>query len=282
MTLHTFKSAIDNVKIALIRRAKLIHTEKWQGTDIAGKPEMATYELKHVNLMCEMPTDNLDYYRQMIAPNLPWADEHFTRERVSREPINPGTTWKTWPWSQSADKFRNIAPEGWVEPQFNHTYAERYWPKYAGMWPGGVDHSKSSPLVAGLDGIRYKYGDLDDVVTQLVNEPYTRQAVLPVFFPEDTGAVHGGRVPCSLYYHFLVRPSSGGRNDIDISYSIRSCDWTRHFRDDLYLTVRLLLWVLSECKARDPWWVNVHPGTFVMNITSLHVFKNDYIREFRA
>ena len=66
------------------------------------------------------------------------------------------------------------------------------------------------------------YGDLDDVVTLLTNDPLTRQAFLPMWFPEDTGVVHGTRVPCSLGYHFMQRD---GR--LSITYYIRSCDIVR-------------------------------------------------------
>jgi hypothetical protein len=57
---------------------------------------------------------------------------------------------------------------------------------------------------------------------------------------------------------------------------MRSCDFVRHFRDDVYLTIRLLLWVLDRCRERSPEeWVDVTPGTFRMHITSLHMFVPD-------
>lgn len=277
----SFHSAIHNIKIGLKKRAVRVRTESWQG--IPARPDMDTYELKHVFIQCEMPQKDLLYYQQQIEPNLPWADDHFEQERVSGEPINPGKTWRQWPYAHSAEKFRTVCNWTTHEPQFNHSYAERYWPKLAGQTPDGRigpnrhmlydDHSHK--------GIRYRFGDLADVVDQLAREPHTRQAILPVFFPEDTGAVHGGRVPCSLFYQFLVRPDNkSGQDKIDITYTIRSCDWTRHFRDDVYLTVRLLLWVLGELRKKDERWNEVVPGTFVMLITSLHVFVNDYIAEF--
>lgn len=121
------------------------------------------------------------------------------------------------------------------------------------------------------NGIRYPYGDLSDVVRQIAREPLTRQAILPVFFPEDTGAVHGGRVPCSIFYQFFVRDGQ-----MAVTYMLRSCDIVRHFRDDIYLTVRLLLWVLQEARKLNPALADVRPGEFVMMITSLHMFVNDY------
>lgn len=57
---------------------------------------------------------------------------------------------------------------------------------------------------------------------------------------------------------------------------MRSCDFVRHFRDDVYLTIRLLIWVLNMCQLRDPkTWKMVTPGTFTMHITSLHMFESD-------
>src|SRR3954468_15378336 len=92
-----------------------------------------------------------------------------------------------------------------------------------------------------MRGIRYDYGDLQDVVDMLVRSPYTRQAVLPVWFPEDTGAVHGERVPCTLIYHWMLRD---GR--LHCFYDIRSCDFVRYFRDDVYFAMRLTQWLIEQ------------------------------------
>jgi thymidylate synthase len=144
---------------------------------------------------------------------------------------------------------------------------ERYWPRYAGRrgWKEGDGFSHAH------EGIRYEYGDLNDVVRQLASKPHTRQAYLPIFFPEDTGAVHGERVPCTLGYHFILR-----NGELHIVYYIRSCDAVRHFRNDVYMTARLLQWVLSQLHDTDlnedhP-WQEVEPGTLTMHITSFHCF----------
>jgi thymidylate synthase len=147
---------------------------------------------------------------------------------------------------------------------------ERYWPKYAGnpfYYPGNSESQDATVI----QGIRYEYGDLRDVVELLANDPYTRQAYLPVWFPEDTG---GGskRAPCTIGYHFMMR-----EDKLDINYHIRSCDFIRHFRDDIYLTVRLQLWVLEQCRKLNPQWDDVTLGRFDMQIGSLHVFRNDYL-----
>lgn len=254
MLYPNFKIAIDNVHKDFKTISHIIHTEKWQGVDISSKPEMATHELLNYVMRVTMANHTLDDLREQIQPNLPWADDHFL-ERVCGEPINPGEQWAKWPWGNHADKFRDS------EGKFNHNYMERYWPKQAGRGQHGLFPNF---------GIRYTYGDLDDVIRQLVREPNTRQAYLPIFFPEDTGAVHGGRVPCSLGYHFIHR-----HGYLHINYYLRSCEVYRHFKDDVYLTVRLLHHVLDKLRLQDNAWDSVEPGIFSMYITSFHCFKND-------
>jgi thymidylate synthase len=163
--------------------------------------------------------------------------------------------------------------------QFDHSYAERYWPKYAGRTPGGRIGSYTDLSMQHHRGIRFNYGDLNDLVDVLANEPLTRQAYLPVWFPEDLQACKDKkRVPCTLGYHFIMRDGK-----LDVTYYIRSCDYVRHFRDDVYLTIRLLLWVLEQCKLAAPErnWGEVMPGHLIMHITSLHMFKADHKRLYK-
>jgi thymidylate synthase len=255
----SFPDAIVKAASLLEFQSHVVHTERWQSMDISKKPEMATHEVLNFSFQVPMATDRLEYYQNEIQPNLPWADRHFEMERVSGLPINPGTTWREWPYALSADKFRT---EG---EQFSHSYAERYWPKHAHMIEG-------MPEASPMTGIRYDYGDLLDVVALLKRQPLTRQAILPVWFPEDTGAIKDQRVPCSISYHFIRR-----FDRLHIVYQLRSCDFVRHFRDDIYLTVRLLLWVLERLRELDPAkWESCDPGIFTMHITSLHLFANDY------
>lgn len=158
------------------------------------------------------------------------------------------------------------------EPTFNHNYMQRYWPKYAGMTEGGVINETTfePDYMWPHRGIKYEYGDLFDVINLLGDDPLTRQAYLPIWFPEDTG---GGakRAPCTIGYHFMMR-----NNHLDVNYHIRSCDFVRHFRDDLYLTARLVEWVIERLQERDDLWLSIRPGKFYMQIGSLHCFANDF------
>jgi hypothetical protein len=245
--------------------------KKWQSIEAP----QATCEIMNYSFMLSLGERTPTEHAAIIKPNLPWADRHFELERVSGQPLNPGTTWREWPYAGSAAKHRVGKQE---DPPFSHSYAERYWPRWAGLSPGGrLPVAETSKGLGPTHGIRYEYGDLHVLIAVLLDDPTTRQAYLPVWFPEDlTASAKGVRVPCSIGYHFIVR---GDR--LHVVYQIRSCDFVRHFRDDVYLTIRLLLWVLDFCRACHPgtpseeFWKNVTPGTFTMHITSLHCFVGD-------
>jgi thymidylate synthase len=63
---------------------------------------------------------------------------------------------------------------------------------------------------------------------------------------------------------------------LHITYYIRSCDFVRHWRDDCYFSIRLLLETLERLRRMDIRWESIKPGFFVMHIVSLHMFINDY------
>ena len=260
-----FDTAIRDLHKRMKGEGSKIHPERWQSIDVSKKPEAEMRELINVYFQVALQGENLEYYRQDIRPNIPWADDHFEEERAGGQPLNPGQTWKRWPWALSADRFRR-------NDSFSHTYAERFWPKYAGMSSEGKLEFETDARPPIHRGIRYDYGDLEDVAKLLAREPSTRQAFVPIWFPEDTGVVHGERVPCTLGYHFLMREGA-----LNVFYPIRSCDISRHFRDDMYLTVRLLLWMLSRCRGYDSErWNSVIPGVLTMWVGSLHAFINDW------
>lgn len=259
MTYDNFAHAIHACTNYILEEGEKVHTLKWQGVRIKDKPEMAMYEVNNLSFTVPMQFKNIEELVYDVEPNIPWAEDHF-QERVSGVPLNPGNQWKNWPWGHSANRFRSY---GVHADQFSHTYMERYWPKRAndtGQTP--KKHNR---------GVRFNYGDLNDVVSHLISDPYSRQAYLPIFFPEDTGVLFKGRVPCTLGYHFLQRAG-----ELHITYYIRSCDLVRHFRDDIYMTVRLAMWVLNRLHELGVGWSRVELGNFTMHIANLHCFVNDY------
>ena len=238
----------------LLNNGVTISTENWQ----AIKAPQPMVELFNKSFIYQIP-ESVNKLAEDVKPNLPWADIHFM-ERVGGEPLNPGESYKQWPFYKMDKEMRT---EG---EKFSHTYMERFWPKFAGIEAQG--HAEGHEYEP-LKGIRYNYGDLNDLINQFVKDPLTRQAYLPVFFPEDTGNVMCQRVPCTLGYHFIVR---GGK--MHVIYYIRSCDFRRHFRDDVYLACLLAGWIANSLMQNHK-WENLDMGTLTMHITSLHVFQSD-------
>lgn len=256
----TFMHARETLRDQLLNSSYLVHAPRWQGVDVSAKPEMAMREVMGWSFSVPLRgNESLDHWRLDIKPNLPWADSHFG-ERVSGHPLNPGEQWAQWPWGHSADKFRDL------NGQFDHTYMERIWPKYAGQTLDGKLPPDRQPKPNR--GVRFQLGDLDDLIDHLAQDPLSRQAYLPIWFPED--GTCKGRKPCTLGYHFLMR-----HDFFHHTYYIRSCDFVRHYSDDVYLALRLHMRILDELRSRDPRWKAVKLGMFTMHIVSLHCFLND-------
>lgn len=249
--IKTFGKPSDAIKWAkneLYSHGSVVKTERWQG--IESPDDM--WETMNLSFQMFIPK-TLEELKEEVKPNLPWADDHFL-ERIGGQPLNPPPSNEWWPYNQKKnEKFKK-------DEKFSHTYPERLWPKYASEGPNSV-----------MNGVRYEYGDFGDVLDLLEREPFTRQAFLPIWFPEDTGSVHGERVPCTIGYHFMRR-----HDWLHMVYYIRSCDYIRHFRDDIYLACRKLIWLIDNLKQRDPErWSNVTPGYYAMHITSLHCFNKE-------
>lgn len=239
------------------------HTGEWQAMDTSKSALHKTHELEDVSLVWDrVPTVIDDIFP---AIDYDWADDHFL-ERVSGQPLNPPPSHTRWPYAvrDNGDHTNGT--------QFDHTYPERFWPVHAGMAiPPG--HVGELPADYFNHGIRFPYGDLMDVAGLLATKPLTRQAYLPVWFPEDTGATEGQRVPCTLGYHFMQR---GGR--LSCRYYLRSCDVYRHLSNDVYFAARLMDWICDkvyELTEQTEAPIYLRPGSLVVHISSLHAFVGD-------
>lgn len=227
------KYGILQAREALYHYGKVVKTDNWQGS-------AAPFDfLEVLNLNVEMPMcKNLVELTKQTQPLLPWADVHFD-ERVGGLPLNPPPSHSDW----------LIKTEDYLETdaKFSHSYPERLWSK-------------------GLhEGIRFDIGDLNDAVTLLKNDLYTRQCYIPIFFPEDLSAATGNhRIPCTLGWHLIVRD-----NRMHCHYPMRSCDAVRHFHNDIYFANRLVMWMIEKV---DP---KLEVGAIMFTSTSFHCFNND-------
>lgn len=236
-----YHAIVKNLKEAFIDVSREVVIKEWQGRETS----VSMLVLDNVSFRMEIPNlrNTLGF---IIKPDLPWAEDHF-RERISGEPLNPAPSYKWWPFYKNDDMWR-------IDGKFSHTYPERM----------------NTPAIKG---IRYNYGNLDDLIQLLIEEPLTRQAYLPIWFPEDTGATHGERVPCSIGYLFTIRVLPNGRQIMDISYQLRSCDLIRHFKNDIYMAGRLLQYVAEEVSGNTR--KDIEKGILNVTINNLHIFKGE-------
>jgi hypothetical protein len=241
-----------------LMEAPVVHTGEWQSMNTGTSKAHATHELEDVSLVWDRIPKDID--SMFPAVDQSWADDHFL-ERVRGIPYNPPPSHVSWPYAVRGNGDHTSAGA------FDHTYPERFWPRLAR--PDELTMEEPE----GRRGIRFRYGDLSDVVDLLVRNPLTRQAYLPVWFPEDTGAHHGQRVPCTLGYHFMQRGSR-----LTCRYYIRSCDVYRHLSNDVWLAAMLTKWVAREVSDRtkgQPVGLHFRPGGLIMHISSLHAFVGD-------
>ncbi|QGJ92153.1 thymidylate synthase [Gordonia phage Lauer] len=271
-----------------------VDRSSWQ----SGAAPSPVYELDDV-VLCGRVNPSPTEWQTSTGADIPWAETHF-QERVSGRPLNPAPSYVDWPWHSekyreqfkarrvmdgpvcctddccgpgsyccaranphSHDKDGNWVPEAVVARPFDHTYPERMWPKFFAS-------SDRGNVPAIRRGIRFDYGDLQDVVNLLVKDPFTRQAYLPIWFPEDTGSTGGQRVPCTLGYHFIRKGAH-----LDMKYFIRSCDITRHFHNDVYMAGRLLHWVVAALQDEQDTFGVPYVGNLTMFISNLHMFTAD-------
>jgi len=120
------------------------------------------------------------------------------------------------------------------------------------------------------DGIfQYTYSErlreqLAYVIRELRRNSNTRQAVLTIYDRYQDMMNWGGkaRVPCSLSYQFIIR-----NRKLRLIYSMRSCDFLKHFAADVALALLLQGEIAKELK--------LNPGTFTHFLGSLHAFHGD-------
>lgn len=161
-----------------------------------------------------------------------WADAEF-KERIDTSGIiNPGKAWELR---------KDLWEQFLVNGKFDYTYNER--------------------MVI-----------LSYTIQLLKSDSDTRKAVLPIFNgngEDDTLYYHGNkRIPCSMYYDFLIRKNGKGEKVLHICYHQRSSDFIIHFGNDVYLAWRLMEYVAKE--------VGVKPGYLYHTIDSLHAYKKDW------
>jgi thymidylate synthase len=145
---------------------------------------------------------------------------------------NPGKAWGV-----RKDEWEPYLHEG----RFSYTYPERIW----------------DPT-----------NQFGHCVNVLKHDPLSRQAIVQVYdkhrdFPNTGGRA---RIPCSLTYQFISR-GSDSEPKLHCIYTMRSCDFYRHWLYDISLAMRT-----TETLARRLGW---GAGNVIMQIASFHAYHSD-------
>jgi thymidylate synthase len=236
----SIQHAIRSARMRLNTTGETVKSKKWQAID---SPD-ALLEVTDIFLKMDMPED-IKTLASDTQADLPWAENHF-QERVSGNPANPGFEYQNWPYYKAKDHNDLFRAEG--EGFFSHTYMERFWP---------------DKNLVGTGAMGYKFGDFHDLIQRLKDDPHTRQAFFAIWHPQDHSN-DGVRLPCTIGYHFRIR-----KGKLDLTYLIRSCDYFRHFRNDIYMSVRLAQYVRAEVQP------TLRMGSMAMWIGSLHCFASE-------
>lgn len=105
-------------------------------------------------------------------------------------------------------------------------------------------------------------------IEELIQHPQSRNALLTMWDPYTDPYRNGGRerVPCSMYYQFLIREHEG-KEMLDMHYCMRSCDFKKFFLADAFMAYCLQLMIAHEVKRPI--------GYMIHTIGSLHTFKGE-------
>ena len=117
---------------------------------------------------------------------------------------------------------------------------------------------------------------LEAIIRLLKDDPGTRKAILDIYGGyRQSGAMDhdyldgSHRIPCSMYYDFLLRENAKGETQLNLCYHQRSSDFVQHFGNDVWLAWKMMEYVAEK--------VGVKPGYLIHTIDSLHVYKKDWV-----
>lgn len=225
---------IEETKRDLAEMGIVVRPATMQDKYVKDNPDYETRELQNYSYCL------LDARSQDIPGVIqPWADAEF-EERVTDPFLRHGEYGLSTPNFINPGKAWELRPEVWTEylheGKMAYTYNELLW----------------------------KNDQLMKIMGALINDPDSRQLWVSLWNPEKDPDFLGGisRVPCSLGYAFQVRDGK-----LNMHYVMRSCDFATHFRNDVYLAIKLLEWVAE--KTHYP------VGSFTHTIFSLHVYNKD-------
>lgn len=109
------------------------------------------------------------------------------------------------------------------------------------------------------------------VISLLKEDPETRRAVFSIYSDEDLEKMkEGRRIPCSMFYHVLVRKFKRGSEEekrMRMVYVMRSCDFYTFFLMDVFMAILFEVYIANLLSFKL--------DSLVYFTSSLHAFKGD-------
>ena len=216
---------ISEIAREVVEMGIRVHPKSMQNKVVGDDPNFSTLEITNYSY-CLQSRNRVEALFVGDPRSVAWVKAEF-QERINPCMENPGEAWR-------------IRPELWQpfltdQGIFDYTYSER---------------------------LNYR-DNLDKIVTEIRENPESRQLLLPVFSLNDVQYIGGKRrVPCSIYYQFLIRDGQ-----VNIIYSQRSADVYTHFGNDVWLAWEMMRYIATL--------TNLTPGFLYHNIGSLHVYHKD-------
>ena len=226
-----FSEAFSEIKRDLAEMGINVHTKTMQNKDIALDDDYGTKELQFYSYMILDPLSpiNSEYLIDSL-PNREWAYNEWLERKsgIEGNPINPGEAYKLR--SEVWNEFLND------QGKFDYTYSERF--------------AKDNQVI--------------NVIEALKRDNLSRQAYITIWDSQDSNYLGTAisRVPCSLSYLFQYR-----QGQLNMEYSMRSCDFNTHFKNDIYEALKLMFYVCHKTGLKS--------GNFIHHIASLHIYNKD-------
>lgn len=206
----------------------------------AQRESLVTMELRNYDYRVIRPQPE-----DLAIPSPDWLEQEWVERQMGIEgdPVNPGYAWTRRPdiWLPLLEGYESDTRPG----KFSYTYSERL----------------------------SRHGQVWRAIEALVGLPHTRQAIVSIWDPSDSTKLGQHRVPCSLFYQFLLRDGK-----LDIIYAMRSNDFKTHWAHDLALAMRLQTFVLNH--LNDKAGMRYSLGSLVHQVGSLHVYRDDVATVF--
>lgn len=243
---RTFPEAIEEIKRDLKEMGIKVDNTHMQ--DKVGS--FPTFELMNYGFTVLEPK------LEDLNPTQPWADREWEDrlEGILGSPTNPGRAYVSrsdehMDWGDFLELGDRPIPEGVSMMDFilQHPHLDHERAK--------LSYTYSERLSMGSQVLQ--------VIRELHRNPDSRQLYVSMWDPnKDIERIGIRRVPCSLGWHFLKR-----QNQLNITYSMRSCDFVTHFQNDCWLTLKLLDYVCTIS--------GIPVGRYSQFINSFHVYQKD-------